>query len=86
MKSSAYKAKQKLGLTGKGRPCRNYHACLQCILQSFKEYQGKQEAIWAWIRIGNHVANKKMFLLTFIIGDSQSQDKMCGIPCIWQYL
>jgi len=61
MNSSAYKTKQRLGLVGKGRPCRNYHLCLQQILQSFKIFQGNKEPIWAWIRIGDKVAYKRIF-------------------------
>jgi len=45
MNSPAYKTKQRLGLVGKGRPCRNYHLCLQQILQSFKNFQGNREPI-----------------------------------------
>jgi len=37
MKSTAYKAKQRLGLIGKGRPCWNYHTCLRQILYSLKK-------------------------------------------------
>jgi len=37
MKSSAYKSKQRLGLMGKGRPCRNYHTCLRQIVHSLKK-------------------------------------------------
>jgi len=43
---------------------------LRQIALSFKKFQGKDKPIKLWIRIGDHVA--------FIIGDSQSQDKMCG--------
>jgi hypothetical protein len=79
MKSSAYKTKQRLGLMGKGRPCRNYHTCLRQILCSLKKYQGKDVPIREWIRIGDHVAKKRLFFpIAFMIGDSQSQDKMCG--------
>jgi len=78
MKSSAYKSKQRLGLMGKGRPCCNYHTCLRQILHSLKK-QGKDEPIREWIRIGDYVALKRLFFpVAFVIGDSQSQDKMCG--------
>jgi len=79
MKSSAYKAKQRLGLVGKGRPCHNYHTCLHKIAYSLKMNQGKDESIREWVRIGDYVAFKRIFFpLAYIIGDSQSQDKMCG--------
>jgi len=44
------------------------------ILQRF---QGITEPIWAWIRVGDEVAYKEFFPLAFIIGNSQSQDKIC---------
>jgi len=79
MKSSAYKTKQRLGLMGKGRPCRNYHTCLNKILLSLKEKQGNHEPIWEWIRIGDYVSYRRCFFpVAMMIGDSQSQDKMCG--------
>ena len=41
--------------------------------------QGKDEPIREWIHIGDYVALKRCFFpVAFIIGDSQSQDKMCG--------
>jgi len=79
MKSTAYKTKQRLGLMGKGRSCRNYHTCLSKILESLKKFQGKDEPIREWICIGDHVSKRRLFFpVAFIIGDSQSQDKMCG--------
>jgi len=79
MKSSAYKTKQRHGLMGKGRSCRNYHTCLNQILDSLKKFQGKDEAIREWVCIGDHVSYRRLFFpVAFIIGDSQSQDKMCG--------
>jgi len=41
MKFCAYKAKQRLGVMGKGRPCHNYYTCLEQILQSYKDFQEK---------------------------------------------
>jgi len=79
MKSSAYKTKKRLGLVGKGHPCCNYHTCLCQIAYSLKMNQGKDVPIREWIRIGDYVSLKRIFFpLAFIIGDSQSQDKMCG--------
>ena len=79
MKSTAYKTKQRLGLMGKGRSCRNYHTCLKYILESLKKFQGKDHVIREWVRIGDHVSVRRLFFpVAFIIGDSQSQDKMCG--------
>jgi len=80
MKSSAYKSKQRGGGEfGKGRPCRNHHTCLGKILESFKKNQGLFEPIREWVRIGDYVKKVRLFFpLAFIIGDSQSQDKMCG--------
>jgi len=60
MKSSAYKSKQRLGLMGKGHHCHNYHTCIQHISKSFKDFQGKNEIIREWIRIGNHVAYRRI--------------------------
>ena len=79
MKSTAYKTKQRLGLMGKGRSCRNHHTCLSKIVETLKKFQGKDEPIREWIRIGDHVSKRRLFFpVAFIIGDSQSQDKMCG--------
>jgi len=58
MKSSVYKSKKRLGVMGKRQPCRNYDGYLEHILQSYKDYQGITEPIWAWIRIGDEVAYK----------------------------
>jgi len=55
------------------------HGCLECILHSYKDSQGITEPIWAWIRIGDQVAYKRVSPLAFIIGDSQSQDKMYAL-------
>ncbi len=64
---------------GKGHPCRNYHTCLDNIVMSLKQNQGNHEPIWAWIRIGDYVSYQRCFFsVALMIGDSQSQDKMCG--------
>ena len=60
MKSSAYKAKQRLGLMGKGHPCRNYHACLSKILESLKRFQGNDKVIQDYICIGDHVSFRRL--------------------------
>ncbi len=80
MKSSACKAKQRLGLVGKKHLCCNDHTCLCKIVYSLKMNQGRDlPSIREWICIGDYVALKQCFFpLTSIIGDSQSQDKMCG--------
>ncbi len=59
MKSTAYKTKQRLRLMGKGRSCRNYHACLKQILDSLKKLQGKDEVIREWVCIGDHVSYRR---------------------------
>jgi len=63
MKSTAYKTKQRLGLMGKGRSCRNYHTCLKYILESLKKFQGKDHVIKEWVHIGDHVSKKRFFQL-----------------------
>jgi len=79
MKSSAYKSKQRQGLMGKRYPCQNYHAYLCQIAHSFKNFQEKDNPIREWIWMGDYVAYKRCFFhLSFILGDSQIQDKMCG--------
>jgi len=45
MKSTAYKTKQKLGLVGKGRSCRNYHTCLKHILESLKIFKARMKSL-----------------------------------------
>jgi len=42
MNSAAYKTKQRLGLVQKGRPCRNYHLCLQQFLHSYKNSKDRR--------------------------------------------
>jgi len=64
---------------GQGCPCHNYHACLQQIVRSLKLNQGNHEPIREWICIGDNVLHWRCFFqVVFMIGDSQSQDKMCG--------
>jgi len=64
---------------GKGHPCRNYHSCLERIVMSLKQNQGMHEAIKEWICIGDYVSYRRCFFpVALMIGDSQSQDKMCG--------
>jgi len=67
------------GLIGKGQPCRNYHSCVAKILESLRKFQGKDDIIREYIQIGDHASFRRLFFpVSFIIGDSQSQDKMCG--------
>ena len=39
-KSSAEITRQRVGVIGKGKPCRNYHRCITVILSSFSSNQG----------------------------------------------
>jgi len=78
-KSSAQKSKQRGGRIGKGRPTRNYHTCLKTLIESYMKHQGRDEPIRMFVRFGNQVAMRRVFFpFAFIIGDSQSQDKVCG--------
>ena len=47
-------------------------------MKSFIDNQGKEEPIYLWIRIGEKVSFICVFSFAFMIGDSLSQDRMCG--------
>jgi len=78
MKSVAYKTKQRLGLMGKRDHAETTILVLEQILESLKNFQGKDEVIRDWVALEIMFHKRLFFPVAFIIGDSQSQDKMCG--------
>jgi len=57
MNSSAHKAKQRLGLVGKGSLAKlPFMSATNPLI--FQDFKGNREPIWAWIRIGDKVAYK----------------------------
>jgi len=63
--------------------CCNYHTCLCQIAISLIMFQGKDETIREWIHIGDYVGLKRcVFPTAYMIGDSQSQDKMSGMQVL----
>lgn len=54
-----------------------YHACLQLILNSFKQAQKQLPVIPLWL--GNRIKYVKLHMpLAFVIGDGLSADQMCS--------
>ena len=48
-------------------------------MKSYIDNQGKDKPIYIWIRIGEKVSYVQVFFpFSFMIGDSLSQDRMCG--------
>ena len=76
-KSRAAKAQERATLKGKGRSCRNYHRCLDAVLQSLVTLQ-QNKAFTMVVKLGHHY--KKVTIrcpVAFIIGDTKSQDMLC---------
>ena len=77
LKSRAEKKRERSTLLGKGCSCRNYHLCLEAVLQSLIDFQQNKTATMI-VKLGKHL--KKVTIrcpVAFIIGDTKSQDMLC---------
>ena len=76
-KSRASKARERSTPAGKGRSCRNYHLCLDVVLQSLIDFQQSQDSTMT-IRLGQITKTVSIRCpIAFIIGDTKSQDMLC---------
>ena len=67
------------GFIGKSQSLRNFHICLEGLLNPLIDDQGISKPIYANIRFGDKVATCRIFLpLAYVMGDGLSSDKMCG--------
>ena len=76
--SSASHCVSRSGYQGKSQSIRNFHACLDVILEPFFSNQGNTEAIYANIHFGDKVAVCHFSPMAYVVGDGHSSDKMCG--------
>jgi len=67
------------GFIGKSRSIRNFHVCLEGLLNPLIGNQGISKPIYANVRFGDNVATCRIFLpFAYVMGDGLSSDKMCG--------
>jgi len=77
--SSANHCISRSGYIGKSRSTRNFHCCLEAILNPLENNQGVSKPIYAKVCFGDKVALCRVFFpLTYVMGDGLSSDKMCG--------
>ena len=58
---------------------RNYHRCLDALLELFKRFQDPKMSRVLFVRLGDKVAKRRVFMpLAFGIGDAKSGDALCG--------
>jgi len=77
--SSANHCISRSGYIGKSRSTRNFHCCLEAILNPLENNQGVSKPIYANVCFGDKVALCRIFFpLAYVMGDGLSSDKMCG--------
>ena len=79
LKSSAEKQVQRGTPEGLGRSSRNYHRVLDIITEDISTSQGYTKRIVGYVRIGNKVQLRRLFLpIALVIGDGKSSDMLVG--------
>jgi len=77
--SSATHSISRGGYIGKGRTIRNFHKCLEILMDPMFRNQGDITPLYANVRFGDKVAICRVFFpFAYIMGDGLSSDKMCG--------
>ena len=77
VKSTAEKTAESQRKAGKGRSCRNYHACLKQILSKVSDAQKYYQTNKTMVRFGEHVKNVYIYMpLAYFVGDAKSQDML----------